>query len=129
MKLTSQVSRSTGSPISLEPQLARVDAFVQHDARVGAQLPGELAGADIHGMDARGAGLQQGVGEAAGGGADIEADQAGDVDGEVPERAGQFEAAAADVGRPREHFHGGIGSHRLAGLGGLLAVDAEPRRP
>ena len=34
----------------------------------------------IDGMHARGAGLQQAVGEAAGGRADIEADFAGDVD-------------------------------------------------
>ena len=48
---------------------------------------------------------------------------------EVAERARQLEAAAAHVGRPREHFDGGIGRHRLAGLGGLLPVDAAPRRP
>ena len=59
MKLTSQTMRSTGSPMSSKRRCARVDAFVQHHARVGAQLPVELAGADIHGVHARGAGLQQ----------------------------------------------------------------------
>ena len=39
------------------------------------------------------------------------------------QRAGQFEAAAAHVGRPREHFDGGIGVDGLAGLGRLLAVE------
>ncbi len=50
MKLTSQTVRSTRSPISLEAQVARVDAFVHDDARIGAQFPVELAGADIDGM-------------------------------------------------------------------------------
>ena len=129
MKLTSQAMKSTGSPMSANLKRARVDAFVQHHARVGAQFPIELAGADIDGVNARGAGLQQGVGEAAGGGADIEADLAGDVDGEVAQRAGQFEAAAADVRRAREHLEAASSGDGLAGLGGFLAVDAAPRRP
>ncbi len=59
MKLTSQTSRSTGSPISVELQFARVDAFVHDHARIGAQFPIELAGAHVDGVHARRAGLQQ----------------------------------------------------------------------
>jgi len=96
---------------------------VQHHARVGAQFPIDLAGADIDGMDPRGSGLEQNVGESAGGGADIEADPAGDIDGEVGERASQFEAAAADVGRAREDLDAAVVGDGLAGLGGFLAVE------
>ena len=95
MKLTSQTSRSTGSPMSSKLQLAGVDAFVHHDARIGAQLPVELAGADIHGVHARRARLQQAVGEAAGGGADIQADFA------RRRRCAKWRSAAASLSPPR----------------------------
>ena len=48
-----------------------------------------------------------------------------DVDGEMIERGGQLEAAAADVGRAVEDFDGGIDGDGLAGLGGLAAVDED----
>ena len=96
---------------------------MQHHARVGAQFPIELAGADIDRMDAHGSGLEQNVGESAGGGADIEAGPAGDIDGEVAERAGQLEAAAAHVGRAREDLDATVIGDGLAGLGGFLPVD------
>ena len=57
MKLTSQAMKSDALADVLELELARVDAFVQHHARVGAQFPIELAGADIDGMDAHGSGF------------------------------------------------------------------------
>ena len=120
MKLTSQVSRSAGSPISSALEFAGIDAFVQADARISAQRPGELTGADIDGMHARGTGLQEGVGEAAGGRADIDADLAGDVDGEMLQGAGEFEAAAAHVGRPREHFDARH-RHRRTGRAWMLS--------
>ena len=74
MKLTSQRDEIDRLSDLLECQLARVDAFVQHHARIGAQLPVELPGPDIHRVHAGRARLQQRVREAAGGGADIEAD-------------------------------------------------------
>ena len=77
----------------------------------------------IHGVHARRSALQQAVGEAARGGADIEADLARDVERKVAQRARQFESAAADIGRAREHLHRAIVVDRLAGLGGLLPVD------
>ena len=53
-------------------QRARVDAFADDDARIGAQPPVELAAADVERDDAGGAALQQDVGEAAGRRADVE---------------------------------------------------------
>src|SRR5579883_910714 len=106
-----------------EGEFARVDAFMEDDARVGAELPGKLAGADVDGMDARGAGLQEGVGEPAGRGADIEGDLAGAIDGEMAQRGRELEAAAADVRRAREDFDRGIRIHGMSRLGGLLPAD------
>ena len=53
-----------------------------HDdaALVVAESGVELAVADVHGVDAGAAALQHAVGEAAGGGAGVEDDEAGDVD-------------------------------------------------
>ena len=52
-------------------EISGVEAFVHDDARIAAQLPVELAGADVDGMDARRAVLQQAIGEAACGGTEI----------------------------------------------------------
>ena len=53
-------------------QVARVHAFEYDHARVVAQPPVELSVADVERDDARGAALQQHVGEAAGRRADVE---------------------------------------------------------
>ena len=74
MKLASQTRASMGSGMVVARQVAGVGLFVDHDARVGAELPGELAVADIDGMDVGGAVGEQDVGEASGGGADVQAD-------------------------------------------------------
>ena len=79
-------------------QVAGVDALVQHHARVVAQLPGELATADIDRMDARRPAMQQHVGEPAGGGPDVEADAPGRREREMIERMGELDAAAGDPG-------------------------------
>jgi len=71
---------------------------VDHDARVRAQLPGELAVADVDGVDPRGAVLEQDVGEAAGGGADVGADQAGWRKREVAEGVVELQSATGDPG-------------------------------
>ena len=73
MKDTSIVTRSTGAGEVAERQVARVEALDDDDARVVAELPVQLAVADVERDDARGAALQQHVGEAAGGCADVEA--------------------------------------------------------
>ena len=68
----------------LARQHTRVDPLAHDDARVLAQLPGELAVADIDGVDLPRAARQQHIGEAAGRGADIERDPSG-VDAEMVE--------------------------------------------
>ena len=55
-------------------QVTGVGAFAHDDARVGAQAPVQLAVAHVHGVDAPGASLQEAIGEATSGGADVEGD-------------------------------------------------------
>ena len=61
----------------------------------------DLAVGDVDRGDPGGAALQQAVGEAAGGGADVEAVAPGGVDPERLERVLQLDPAAGDVARPR----------------------------
>jgi hypothetical protein len=56
----------------------------------------ELAVADIERADARRAGLEEAVGEAAGRGSDVQAVLSLDIDGEGRERIGELLAAARD---------------------------------
>ena len=63
--------------------VADVEVFAADDAGVIAEFPDELVGSNIVGVDARGAVLEEAVGEAAGGGTNIKGDEAGDVDLEV----------------------------------------------
>jgi len=67
------------------------------NARVLLELPVELAGVDVDGENFGGAMLEEAVGEAAVGGAEIKADFVAWVDGEVQEGAFEFEATAGDV--------------------------------
>ena len=81
MKLTSQTARSTGFAEIVRTSRSRALTPSCNDhARIGAQLPVELAGAHIDRMHARRSGLQQAIGEAAGRRADIRADRARDID-------------------------------------------------
>ncbi len=66
-------------------------------ARVLLHAPGHLLGRHVDRIDAARTMLQQAVGEAAGGGADIEASFARGVDAEILERAFQLESGAAGV--------------------------------
>ena len=86
MKLASQTIRSTGFRNHGSRQMSGVDALVHDDARILAQLPGELAAPDIDGVDPAGAASQQHIGKAAGRGADVERDRARNVDREMVER-------------------------------------------
>ena len=67
-------------------QRAGVQALDHGHARVLAQARVDLAVGDVDGGDPRGAALEQAVGEAAGGGADVDAVVAGEVDPERVER-------------------------------------------
>src|SRR5882724_1498612 len=77
-------------------KMACVRALEHDNARVLAQLPGQLPVSDIDGVDLGGAARQQHVGEAAGRGADVEPDAAGRVDGEMIEGMRELQAAARD---------------------------------
>ena len=76
---------------------AGVGALKEGDAGVGAEFVVDLAVAGVDGEDGGGAVLEHAVGEAAGGGSDVGAGEAGE--GEVPGGEGGFEleAAAGDV--------------------------------
>jgi hypothetical protein len=76
---------------------AGVGALAQGDTGVVAKLLSDLAVAGVDSQDRLRAVLQHAVGEASGGGADVDAGEAGEVDGPVFEGALEFEAAAADV--------------------------------
>ena len=90
MKLASQTARSNVSGKSSGCEIARVNAFAHHHARIVPQFPIELAVADVDGPHARRAALQQAIGESAGGAPDIEANSAGDIDAEMIERRRQL---------------------------------------
>ncbi len=77
--------------------VAGVELLLDDDSRVVAKFPDELVGSHIDGVDADGAALEQAVGEATGGGSDVDADPAGGVDVEGIKRAFKLESAAADV--------------------------------
>jgi len=85
-----------GELVGLE--VADVEAFHDDDTWVVAEGPGELAFADVQGVDAGGAALEEDVGEAAGGGAGVEADLVGGIYMEGVQGVGELEAAAGDVG-------------------------------
>ena len=72
MNETSIVTRSTGPGQVRRLETARVEVLDDDDARIVAQRPVDLPVADVERDDPRGAALEQDVGEAAGGGADVE---------------------------------------------------------
>ena len=84
---------------ALRRKKARIGTLHEADARVVAQLHGNLAEAGIDGGDMRRAVLQQAVGESASRGANVEAGSARYGDLPVVERRRQLEAAAAHVGQ------------------------------
>ena len=74
----------------------------------------------------RGAALQHAVGEAAGGGSDVDAGEAGERDGPVGEGVLEFEAAAADVFEVgAEEADGRGGGDGGAGFVDALLVDED----
>ena len=96
---------------------AGVGALAEGDAGIVAELLGDLAVAGVDGQDGCGAALQHAVGEAAGGGSDVDAGEAGEVDGPVGEGVLEFEAAAADVFEiGAEEADGGVAEMEVPGL-------------
>jgi hypothetical protein len=78
-------------------QGAGIDAFEGEDTRVLTEFPSQLALTDIDGGDGRDAVLEEAIGEAAGGGADIEGAQVLDLKMEGSEGMFQFVSAATDI--------------------------------
>ena len=106
---------------------AGVGALHQADARVVAQLHGDLAEAGIDGGHMRGAVLQQAIGKSAGRGADIEAGAACNRDLPVIERRRELEPAAAHVGLVlAQQANGSIFRDRRARLVNLLLPHQNP---
>lgn len=103
-------------------EVAGVGVFEEDDAEVGAELPIDLAGAGVDGVDAGGSVLEETVGESARGGADVGADAVLDGDVEVGDGGGELDASTADVWGAGEEFDPGGVRVGVAGLGGFLAV-------
>jgi len=76
---------------------AGVGALAEGDAWVVAEFVSDLAVSGVDREDRLCAALQHAIGEASGGGADVDAGKIGEVDGPVGEGALELEAAAADV--------------------------------
>ena len=90
-------------------EVAGVQMFAHDHARIVADFPGELAVADVDRVNLRRAALQEAIGEAAGGRADVERGHAGGIDREMIERAFEFQSAAADIFRRRGDDEFGVG--------------------
>ncbi len=105
---------------------AGVGTFAESDAWVVAELVSDLAVAGVDGEDGRGAALEHAVGEAAGGGSDVNAGEAGEVDGPVGEGALKLEAASADVFEiGAEETNDGVGGDGGTWLVNTLLVDED----
>ena len=93
-------------------EVAGVRPLPADDARIAAQRVGKLAAAHVDRVHAHRAALEQGVGEAAGRRADVEADTAGRVDAERVERARQLLPAARHVRQRRGDLDRDAGARR-----------------
>lgn len=105
-------------------KVAGVGALHECDARVVAEALVELGATDIDGEDGGSAVLKEAVREATGGGAEVEAAEAGDVDLEGGECGFEFFAAAADVARRFDQFDWGRLVEEGGGLYERLGTDA-----
>lgn len=103
--------------------MARVGFFHDDDAPVLSEFPRELAVTDIHGINHFCASLQQAIGEAAGGRAEVYGDQLCGLDLKMLKRVLKFVAAATDESvRRGEDELIGI-ADRVAGFACGLIVD------
>jgi hypothetical protein len=91
-------------------ELAGVEPLDHGHARILAHAQVDLAVGDVDRGDPGGAALQQAVGEAAGGGADVEAVAARDVDAERLERVLELDPPAGDEARRLSSLRSASGS-------------------
>jgi len=107
-------------------QEAGIGALAKGDTGIVAELLGDLAVAGVNSQDRSCAVLEHAVGEASGGGADIDTGETGERDGPVFEGALELEATAADVLEVgAEEADDGFGGDRRAGLVDALLADED----
>ena len=98
-------------------KIAGIEALDGPNARIALKAFMKLTMADIDGMDPCRAALKQDLGEAAGGGAEIEAGQAHRIEAETLEAGGQFEGGARNItGRRIVKGDVGLRRHQRAGF-------------
>lgn len=106
-------------------QEARIQPFQIGHARIVLDPWMHLPVADIDGGDVFCAAMKQYLGEAAGGGADVEAFMALRIEPEVIERGGKLEGGAGNIGLRRiGNGDLDVSGNGLAGLCGRFPVDA-----
>src|SRR5690606_29884145 len=105
-------------------EVAGVGFFEICDAGIVTEFGMELAVADVDAGGGGGSGLEGAIGEAAGGGADVEEVAAAAIDGEGGEGAFEFFAAAADEAGWLPDFDGGILGEGFAGFVEDFGADA-----
>ena len=105
-----------------------VGAFDHRDARIAADLPVQLRVPDVQGNDMARPALEEHIGEAAGGGANVEGHCAGGVDTERVERLHQLQSTATDPGMVGTD-HADLGVHVHHGPRLLRAVPTDVDLP
>src|SRR5581483_10876591 len=107
-------------------EIASVRFLMKFDARVVPEFHVDLAIASVDGDHTRGSVLEETVGEAPGGGTDVHAGGAANIDVPMLEGALEFESAAADITKiVAEQTDGRIGINGGARLFNLLFVDED----
>ena len=107
-------------------QRSRVHALDDGHSRVAAQLPIELAVADVEGDHAPRAALEEHVGESARRGADVQPEPFAHVDAKDVQRMGELDPASADVlmiGTVNRHL--GVGGNVGPRFGDREPVDSD----
>jgi hypothetical protein len=104
---------------------AGIDAFKGQNTGVLTEFPGELALADIDGGDGRSAVLEEAIGEAAGGSADVEGTQVPDLKMEGGEGVFQFMSATAHVTVGGGEIELVIGSDGAAGFVSSVSIESD----
>jgi hypothetical protein len=105
--------------------MAGVGLFHDDNAGVVPELPGELPPANVHGKNLGCTVLQQTIGESAGGRAQVERRESGNIQLKMAQGVFQLVAAAADVFLVRVQGKPVIGLDGVAGFVGGLGVDAD----
>ena len=114
------VQRVTDSPRSARVTARTLMPWSWTTTRgVGCHLDVELPVTHVAGMHSQRAALQQAVGEAAGRGPEIGADQPGDIELEMLERRLELEASARDVAQRRPGLEAHFGQSDETAVPGL----------